>query len=133
MDTTEFKGRLNTAFSSMRRQGLIARQNFSCCGSCAGYELATKVTEMPAARRAKVAGCAFYTRQTWGNFEGSRNPQGITINYGQLGTQAHGQVGLPTEAVGQVVAKCLEEAGLTVEWDGDPNRTIYVRFSSERQ
>jgi hypothetical protein len=122
-----FKARLNVAFAAMRKAGIVARQNFSCCGSCAGYEIATDITAMTPTRRAKVQGCAFYTKQEWSRFEGSRNPQGIHIPYGQVGTQAHGDVGLTTSAVGQIVATCLKEAGLEVEWDGTPEKTIYVK------
>ena len=121
-----FKARLNVAFAAMRKAGIVARQNFSCCGSCAGYEIATDIEAMAPARRAKVQGTAFYTKQEWRQFDG-RKPQGIYIPYGQVATQAHGDVGLTTVAVGQIVATCLKEAGLEVEWDGTPEKTIYVK------
>lgn len=124
---TNFKGRLNLAFKAMRKAGLIARQNFSCCCGCAGYELATAVTDMSADRRAKVKGCAFYTKQAAARImDRGAEVRGVTIPYGPLDTQEHGQVGLDTLAVGQIVATCLRDAGLLVEWDGTAERTIFV-------
>lgn len=128
MNIIEFKTRLTTAFKAMRAVGLIARQNYLCCQSCAGYDVAERLTAMPAAKRAKVIGCAFYTRQDWDGVN-QRHFKGLYVAYGPVETQAHGEVGLPTEAVGHLVHRCLEDAGLPVDWDGRPESRIFVRFS----
>jgi hypothetical protein len=42
--TTSFKTdreRVNDLFSKLRKAGITAKQNFRCCSSCAGYELAS--------------------------------------------------------------------------------------------
>jgi len=128
MTLNTFKTRLCLAFKAMRKAGLVARQNFSCCGSCAGYEIATDIKAMPAERRAKVRGCAFYTRQAAADFD-RRGFTGLYIPYGPVDVD-DAQVGLDTVAVGQIVATSLREAGIAVEWDGSGEKTIFARFSS---
>ena len=118
------KNKLNAAFKSLRKEGFIARQSFSCCGSCAGYELATAVSEMPEAKRARVKGVVFYTKQDaadlrWGHTS-------LFLAYGPLDTQAHGQVGLETVEVGKRVVAALKAAGLETRWDGTASAKIEV-------
>lgn len=132
MDILQYKARLNDAFARMRKAGLIARQSFWCCQSCAGYDLATKVKELPAAKRAQFQGCAFYTKQDAQDMTGrySRHFKGLHVAYGPV--EADGkEYGRPTVAVGGIVKACLEEAGLEVEWNGSPDQRIFVRFPRE--
>jgi hypothetical protein len=116
---------LSNAFKALRKLGLIAKQNFSCCGSCAGYALATRVSEMPEAKRNKVKGIVFYHRQ-----DAERLPLGgeTYLSYGQVGTQAWGDIGEPTVWIGEQIVKVLREHGLEAEWDGQPETRILVRF-----
>jgi hypothetical protein len=125
----DFRDRLGEAFKAMRRAGLIARQAFMCCGNCAGAELATRAGAMPAARRARVKGVAFYTRQDAARLAPARAGEeaGVFIAYGPLETQAAGRVGLATPEVGRLVEQACREAGLEVEWDGSPEKRIYAR------
>ena len=112
---------LTAAFAALRKQGFIARQRFSCCSGCAGSELATYVGEMPAAKRAKVRGVVFYTRQDFAN-----KSKFLHIKYGPVDSAKVGKVGLPTVEVGQAVFEALRAAGLNPEWDGSPDKTIIV-------
>lgn len=140
METMSFKGRLNEAFKAMRGMGLLARQNFKCCGNCAGYALAELVTAMPEAKRAKVRGaCSYHSqdaakmfparRREWldGRWVWTQEPAGTYLQYGQVDTQAHGPQGLPTEEVGKLVVQALEAAGLEVDWDGKASTRIWVQ------
>ena len=122
--------KLNAAFKNLRKQGFIARQSFSCCSSCAGYKIATDVKEMKEAKRAKVKGWVFYTRQDvarprerWSYRGGT---QRLFLAYGPVSVHEVGDFGLPTVEVGQAIKAALEEQGLKVEWDGDPNKRIEV-------
>jgi len=118
------KTKLNAAFRQMRFAGLVARQNFSCCGNCAGYELATDVTKMPGTKRAKVKGCCFYHRQDTARMEAGYD---LFLRFGPLETQGHGTVGLSAVQVGQLVTLILAQAGLTYEWDGTASQCIVVK------
>jgi hypothetical protein len=118
------KLKLNEAFRQMRRAGLVARQNFSCCGSCAGYELTTDVAAMPDKKRAKVKGVCFYHRQDADRLNAGRD---LYLGYGPVESREHGQIGLETAQVGRLVTSCLTQAGLTWEWDGTASQRILVR------
>ena len=113
--------RINAAFATLRKQGFIARQHFLCCGTCAGAALATQVGKMPAAKRAKVKGAVFTTRQ-------DRGARTLFIKYGRIEPENCAAVGLPTVAIGEALATALKAQGLAVEWDGSPNSCVEVRI-----
>jgi len=114
---------LSTAFKLMRKAGLIARQNFTCCSSCGGYAMAERVKEMTPERRTKVKGCVFYHSQDAARLREGGN---LYLGYGPVGVHEVGDFGLPTEEVGALVVKALASAGLSYEWDGKPSSRIEV-------
>ena len=120
--TTEARAQLTKAFAAMRKQGLIARQNFSCCLGCAGCELVNEVEVLPATRRAQIKGAVFYTKQQ--GFEPGKT--GTYLFFGSIETTKVGTVGLDTKKVGKLAVQCLKEAGLTVKWNGSPKKSIWV-------
>jgi hypothetical protein len=135
MNLTDFKAKMGNAFKAMRTEGLVARQTFSCCRSCAGFELATNLKAKTQAEKEACKGCAFYTKQDAPPREDSRDFrffEGLYISYGPLGVSGEKDYGLPTEEVGAIVKRCLEKEGLEVEWDGSPEARIFVRFPRNR-
>lgn len=121
------------AFVAMRKSGLIAKMNFSCCSTCGGYELTTKIEEKledAVARgkelekeKEKIKGVVFFHRQ-----DAARRNAGepFMIRYGDVDSQAFGKVGLDTAEVGVMVMKVLAENGVKATWNGDPNTCIEV-------
>lgn len=127
------KQKLNAAFSSLRKEGFIAKQSFKCCGSCAGYDIATKVKEMTPAKRERVKGTVFYTRQDAAALRGDERrwpyrggSSKLYLAYGQVSVHEMGDFGLPTEVAGRKVVEALTAAGLEVEWNGSPDEKIVV-------
>lgn len=118
------KVKLNVAFQMMRKAGLVARQNFSCCGSCAGYELTTDIVAMPVKKRAKVKGVCFYHRQDNDRLVHGKD---LYLGFGPVDSEELGQIGLETVQVGRLVTSCLTLAGLAWEWDGTASQRILVR------
>ena len=120
--------KLTNAFKSLRKAGFIARQNFSCCGNCAGYALGDHIKGMTPSKRERVKGAVFYTRQdviapvSW-------HPQHhIYIGYGPVSVSGMGTFGVSeTEIAGAVVA-ALKAAGLEAEWDGNPTTKVLVNL-----
>ena len=119
---------ISKAFKTLRQAGFYARQNFSCCSGCAGYELATKAQACPVHKR--PLGCVFYTRQdTPRETRWSRYPEKMYLKFGPLYTS--GQcIGLPAADVGRLVCEALEEQGIEYEWDGNPNQCIAVKVAT---
>ena len=118
----QYKAKLTYAFGLMRKAGLVARQNFACCGSCGSYELHKIVKEMHADARANVKGVAFYHRQDTFHMR-QKSFEGLYIGYGQEGSEDELAANIE---VGQTIAMCLRDAGLTVDWDGDTTKRIFA-------
>lgn len=121
-----FKEELNTLFKAFRANGLRARQNFSCCGGCASYELAVKEEENPSNK----IGAVFFTRQDQQRLV--ENGEGVYLAFG--GFEREGE---PTEVstardrkIGQLVFSLIkfhsQSLGIDADWDGDPMKRIWV-------
>lgn len=101
--------RLERAFAVLDRRGITARENFACCRSCGTGEIRGEGRE-------DARGFVFFHVQgTDGVVAGHR----LMLYYGGFDKSAE-----TTAAVGREVAAVLGEAGLTVEWDGSPDRAI---------
>jgi len=122
---------LNKAFRALRKQGFIARQNYSCCRGCAGNEIANQVTAKIDAGKLKdtFKGAVFTTRQDQ-MFEesryGSLTIHKVYLAYGPVDTAKHGEQGVSTKEAGDLVVAALKEAGVSFEWDGDGDSCILV-------
>lgn len=131
------KAKLNAAFACFRQLGLVARQNFYCCGGCAGAaiadQLGTKFTKLwntkgpVAAKRAydKVTGCVFYHQQDAARL---RDYGQLYLAYGSVDSTEAGEIGLPTVEVGKRIVEVLKALGLRYEWDGQEHSRIMIDF-----
>lgn len=108
--------RLDAAFAALQRRGVIARQNFSCCSNCGHAEMWDEMREM--GPNCRVSGYAFYHVQ---DTESAVEDGSLWVKYGAV---AEGDEA--AAAVGAAIAEELRQAGLTVEWDGDPGRAVAV-------
>lgn len=116
--------RLDTAFATLETMGIIARQNFSCCGTCGAGEI---LDEMDAATKQgrKVVGYAFYHAQ---DTESAADGYGLCLNYG---TDQDDEA-RALEIARQIV-DVLEAQGLTTAWDGTWNQRISVSLDWKRR
>lgn len=105
--------RLERAFAALERVGIVARENFTCCRSCGMTEIGAELADTEGAR-----GFVFFHYQcTRGAAEG----HGLTLYYGALENSPQA-----SRAVGHEVVAALDSAGLSTEWDGDPDKAITV-------
>ena len=107
-----------SAFGELRKIWFITRSNFSCCQTCATYELA----EM-AARRRRNRACYWHVQDEQ-HFKRTGvlfmrfcylPPPGINGNSSVIEAQ-----------IGEQVVVALRNAGLRLEWPGNPNVTIKI-------
>lgn len=127
MKTT--KEKITDVFRALRKQGIVAKQSFSCCQSCARYELAEAFDGAPASSRAKMKGCVFYTRQDAPVF---RTGGTLYLRYGQLHGDRNGDSELTTMQVGEIVVEALRQHGLDPRWDGKDTSAIEVEVQDVR-
>lgn len=101
--------RLERAFAVLDGRGITAREHFTCCRSCG-------TGEIHAEGRDDARGFVFFHMQ---GTESAAAGHGLTLYYGGFDDSAE-----TTAAVGREVTAVLGDAGLTVEWDGSPDRAI---------
>lgn len=126
------KEKLTKAFAQLRKAGFVAKQNFSCCGSCASYEIATAHAKLSKAKRAKVRGAVFYHAQDNEVFKRGRRvyPRGeerLFISYGTIEARGCEPTVLTMKEVGAFLVQVLRENGIECKWDGDPSIRVEVK------
>jgi hypothetical protein len=126
---TRPNGSLTAAFGTLKDLGYIAREDFACCGNCAGYELTMLAEEeIDQGRPAEsIRGAVFYHRQDAEDFAAGSD---FYIGYGPLHSVRHGDLGLPTEQVGREVVDVFGKHGIGTEWDGHGDQRIKVLVST---
>ncbi|MDR0182467.1 DUF6891 domain-containing protein [Lysobacter arvi] len=116
--------RLEQAFAALETQGVVCRQNFTCCGTCGVAEIGDEIDAVRE-RGMPVQGYAFFHMQ---DTECAVEGGGLWLNYGA--TEA-GET--PALAVGHRIADALRLAGLAVNWDGDWAKRIHVPLQWQRR
>lgn len=116
--------RLEQAFAALESQGVVCRQNFTCCGTCGAAEIGG---EMDAAREggADVRGYAFFHMQ---DTERAIEGGGLWLNYGAV---EEGEAA--ALSIGRQIADAIAATGLGVEWNGDWNQRIHVPLNWQRR
>lgn len=114
--------KVTAAFAAIRKHKIFARQNFLCCGSCAGYALGTQLTTARAKGKA-AKGAVYYHRQ---DADHALEAGVLCIGYGAGDGDDSLAMDAETVEVGKIAVQCLRDAGLDVQWDGDKWSRIKV-------
>ena len=117
--------RLDAAFAALEDDGVIARQNFSCCGNCGATEIWEEVRAVEDAGGAPVQGYAFYHMQ---DTEGAVDGGGLYLNYGACEDGEDAAL-----AVARTIVAELEAHGLATQWDGSWDQRIGVTLDWKRR
>ena len=99
---------IQKAFRELRKAGFFAKSNHTCCQTCG-------VAEVP---ENKEQAYVFYHQQS---AEDLRYTNECCLSFGS--TAEHGLI----------IVRFLEEAGLTVDWNGSVYQTIRVTVRPEAQ
>jgi hypothetical protein len=108
--------RLDEAFAALNRQGIVARQDFSCCNNCGFTEIWDEIEE--AEQQQSVEGYVFYHLQCTER----------AIKTGQL-LMAYGCVEDDPDAlqrIGNKIVAELRRVGLAASWGGTTGHPIVV-------
>jgi hypothetical protein len=103
--------RLTRAFEALDASGITARENFACCRGCGLAEIG--------AEREGARGFVFFHQQVT---EHAVEGYGLALHYGGFDGSAE-----TTATVGHEVLAALRTAGLSADWDGDPDKAIDVK------
>ncbi|HUD94656.1 DUF6891 domain-containing protein [Sphingobium sp.] len=116
--------RLDAAFVALEAEGVIARQNFTCCGTCGASEI---WDEIEAAQKAgePADGYAFFHMQ---DTESAIEGHGLCLNYGACEEGDEAAI-----AIGQRIVDQLEAHGLAVDWDGSLGQRIGIALDWKKR
>jgi hypothetical protein len=101
--------RLDAAFAELDRAGIVARQHFSCCGTCGADEIREEMEQAEKAGRAARGYTFFHVQDTEHAVEGD----GLYLSYGSVGKDQAASV-----AIGHEVVATLGRHGLSPAWNG---------------
>ncbi|MEV2276384.1 hypothetical protein AB0I72_12415 [Nocardiopsis sp. NPDC049922] len=108
--------RLTRAFRALDESGIVAREDFTCCGNCARDALRSEIAAHDTDEGHAIRGYVYYHAQ-----EATRATEGRGLH---LGFGAVHEI--RRAAVGEEIAETLRAHGLTVAWNGDPDTTLAV-------
>lgn len=103
--------RLTRAFAALEREGVVAREDFTCCRSCGLAEIGAEAEDAGGTR-----GFVFFHHQ---GTRSAAEGHGLSLYYGGFDGSAE-----TTTAVGREVVAALTAAGLSAVWDGNPDKAI---------
>lgn len=109
--------RLDAAFDALEAEGIVARQNFTCCSTCGASEIWDEI-EAAQEEGISVDGYAFFHMQ---DTESAVEGHGLYLNYGACEQDEDAAI-----AIGHRIVEQLEAHGLTVGWDGRWDQRISV-------
>lgn len=117
----QLKELLNKFFRALRSAGFMARQNFSCCSSCAHAEISMGMKSS----KKSYSGIVFYHQQ---DNDDVISGKGVWLAHSPAEDNAsHSN----RKAVGRRVVKIAKLNGLSVDWENeDPSQRIWVSVPS---
>ena len=122
MTRNEVRSNILKAFAHLRKRGIIARANFLCCQTCAGYDI-TQIAVKQVNKGKEVNGCVFWHAQDEQDWQHSGS---MYLAFGDMDSGDIGKIGLETSEVGKIVIKALKKYNVPYEWNGSAGRRIKV-------
>lgn len=116
--------RLDRAFADLEQHGILARQNFWCCGTCGGEAIVDEVARANK-RGHKFDGYTYFHEQ---DTNIAVFGHGLSLGYGTPDFEPRESV-----AIGHLVVKALRQQGLKPEWSGEIEDHIHVPMKWQRK
>lgn len=117
--------RLDAAFEALEAEGIVARQDFSCCGTCGDGDIFDEIAAAAASPGATPRGYVYYHQQTTES----------VVEYGDMylrfGSTEEGEDS--ALAIGWRIVAVLKASGLAVDWNGSWDRCIGVTLDWKRR
>jgi hypothetical protein len=116
--------RLDKAFAELEQNGIVARQNFSDCGTCGVAEIDDEIDATRKKGR-EVRGYVFYHMQ---DTESAAEGHGLYLNYGAVDDGEKAALKIAADTV-----ESLKQQGLETNWNGSIRQRIGVKLDWKRR
>ncbi len=110
--------KLTNAFNELTQNGIVAKENFTCCQSCGSYEIWEHAVEGD-------VGYVFYHQQ---DTERAVEGEGVYLSYGHIGMAKK-----PLSEITEQIVKTIEKHGLKVDWNGSSNTRMLVNLDWKKR
>ena len=117
--------RLELAMDTLEDNGVVARQNFTCCGNCGAAEIGTEIEDYEAMGH-QARGYVFFHQQ---DTESAVEGHGLYFSYGA----AHSELDAAHIAIAQELFDLLQAVGLKPHWDGKIDHRVGVVLDWKRR
>lgn len=104
--------KLTSAFMELDEEGIVAREHFTCCGSCGASEIHAEAD-------GNHFGYVFYHAQ---DTESAQETGNLYLAYGHIGLAKKS-----SSEVAEMIVDKLKNFGLDVVWNGNTNTRILVQ------
>ena len=118
--------RLHLTMLELDQKGIVAREDFSCCGTCGAAEIWDEIDEARS-NGLNVRGYVFFHQQ---GTESAVDGGSINFSYGSAVEDASEA---DKVAIGQELADAIRSAGLNVDWDGQLSMCVMVDVDWKRR
>jgi hypothetical protein len=116
--------RLDAAFAELDRSGIVARQHFSCCGTCGSHEIHDEIDQAEKAGLLTRGFTFFHIQDT----EHAVGGESLYLSYGAVDRDQAAGV-----AIGHEVVEILGRHGLTPAWNGKHANRIALPLAWQRR
>jgi|SRR5687768_3395559 hypothetical protein len=116
--------RLDQAFRDLESQGIISRQNYSCCGTCGSGEIWDEMVALQSEGK-NIRGYTFYHEQ---DTQHAVDGEGLYLNYGSIEENVPAQID-----IGHEIVRILNQHDLATDWNGDLQYRIFVNLNWQRR
>jgi hypothetical protein len=116
--------RLDAAFAELDRVGIVARQHFSCCGTCGSHEIHDEMDQAEKAGTPSRGYTFFHVQDT----EHAVGGESLYLSYGAAQKDQTASI-----AIGHEVVATLGRHGLAPAWNGKHANRIALPLTWQRR
>lgn len=124
------KARLNAAFRDLRAQGILAKQNYTCCQTCGFNDLEVEAERLTQEGQ-KIKGGVFYHAQ---DTDYMRESGQCWLAYCGFDADQNASSAAQYDSsvrIGRIACETLRRHGVRVEWDGSLGKRIVADLTAE--
>lgn len=124
--------RLDAAFEELNAGGIMARHNWTCCGTCGRAEMPDEFNRLEGEwEGTPIIGYTFYHQQ---GTEGAAAGGGLYLSYGSCeGADNETEYVKQCLDIAETVCTTLRKHDLKVTWDGSYDKTIHIDLKWQRR